>query len=229
MRSCITMFSFRKRKCEFDESMDHYRKMCKQRIEKQMQEMDGEFMSIVATTLSNLTVKKTTKRRSKDVQRDQTWCADGYRNWSDGYRNWSDVEFIGIGLNRKYRNSRRNQQTQNLIQQRSIDNSQAHFTGTLMAHPSSELDIYSESQKSWLGKFFIKLLVLLCIFCTKSSSGYRLQMMSGLMIEGIYEILRLPLHRCMEWFPCIPFNTAETIFQFQKKVHCDKHGINLVQ
>ena len=33
MRSCITMFSFRKRKCEFDESMDQYRKMCKQRIE----------------------------------------------------------------------------------------------------------------------------------------------------------------------------------------------------
>ena len=35
MRSCITMFSFRKRKREFDESMDHYRKMCKQRIEKE--------------------------------------------------------------------------------------------------------------------------------------------------------------------------------------------------
>ena len=87
MRSCITMFSFRKRKHEFDESMDHYRKMCKQRIGKKMHEMDGEFMSIVATMLSNLTVKKTTKkRRSKDVQRGQTW-------WADGYRNWSDVEF----------------------------------------------------------------------------------------------------------------------------------------
>ena len=75
MRSCITMFLFRKRKREFDESMDHYRKMFKQRIEKKMQEMDGAFMSIVATTLSNLTVKKT-KKRSKDVQRDQTWWAD---------------------------------------------------------------------------------------------------------------------------------------------------------
>ena len=41
-----------------------------------MKEMDGEFMSIVATTLSNSTVKKTRKRRSKDVQRDQTWWAD---------------------------------------------------------------------------------------------------------------------------------------------------------
>ena len=70
-------------------------------------------------------------------------------------------------------NSKRNQQTQNLIQQRLIDSSQAHFTGTLMAHPSLQLDIYSDSQKSCLAKFFIKLLVLLFIFCTKSSSGYR--------------------------------------------------------
>ena len=71
------------------------------------------------------------------------------------------------------RNSKRNQQTQNLIQQRLIDSSQAHFTGALMAHSSLQLDIYSESQKSWLAKFFIKLLVLLYIYYAKSSSGYR--------------------------------------------------------
>ena len=176
MRSCITMFSFRKRKRKFDESMDHYRKMCKQRIEKKMQEMDGEFMSIVATTLSNLTVKKTKKRRSKDVQRDQTW-------WADGYRNWSDVEFkkklrlnretfdfildrIRPELEKKPTNAKPNPTT--------VDRQLAStLYCTLMAHPSLHLDIYSKSQKSWLATFFTKLLVLLFIFCTKSSSGYR--------------------------------------------------------
>ena len=34
-------------------------------LKKKMQEMDGEFMSIVATTPSNLTVKKTNKEEVK--------------------------------------------------------------------------------------------------------------------------------------------------------------------
>ena len=63
-----------------------------------------------------------------------------------------------------HRNSKRNQQTQNLIHQRLIDISQAHFTGTLMAHPSLHLDIYSESQKSWLAKFFIAIIRAIIYF-----------------------------------------------------------------
>ena len=80
------MLSFRKRKHDFHESVDHFLEISRQRTAKRLQETDNEFVPIVASVLENLRAKRVRKRRDANIERDQGW-------WNKGYQEWSDKEF----------------------------------------------------------------------------------------------------------------------------------------
>ena len=71
------MLPFLKRKRDEDDSLDEFFNSSSQKMAKLVEEMDDEFIPIMASAVSTLSSKQR-KARSADLERNQSWFNDGF-------------------------------------------------------------------------------------------------------------------------------------------------------